>query len=300
MSEIKIFKIFIILSILWVGSGCIKVECNYGRDDYSDYCCKVQNSIFVTLKDDREITEVSGDHREGKTNDDVDCFYANGGTVNFVPLNITKFFKNVKVLDMYSTTLQEITKEDLRQFGDKLTVLHLGITRVKALESNLFQFNKNLVKIYLHGNKIEKIESGAFKGLEKLGTLTFEGNPCTTIERDEDAHDNHQKAQELIKRLENECKDRNFVPTTEAATSTISKPSTSTILNILSTTQKVQTSLETSSQDQKDESQFFIVILIVLILLALVLLSAIYILYRWGRKSQMRTKAVQISLIEED
>lgn len=81
----------------------------------------------------------------------------------------------------------------------------------------------------------------------------------------------------------------------------------STILNILSTTQEVKTSLEnssqssleTSSQDQKEESQNFFIILMFLALIISVLLSAIYILYRWKNKRENEAAIVKMSLIDE-
>jgi hypothetical protein len=152
------------------------IDCHYGG---SSYFCEVQNDPVTTSKDSRDITGVRGTHLSGKTNDDVIRFDIISNTVNYFPRGITKYFKNIRIVEIGHANLKEITKEDLKEFGDKLKKLYLLNNQIEVIEADLFIYNKNLEDISMT-NKIKHIENGAFDHLKNLNTLYLGDNPCTS------------------------------------------------------------------------------------------------------------------------
>jgi hypothetical protein len=189
------------LAVLVGGSESLVLECEFEDDPYG---CLVQNSELITSKDIQTIFEVRGQHESGKNNNDVNFFYSHNKKVKFFPRGLTKFFRNIEKVQIYHGKLQEITKEDLKQFGDKLQELWLGYNKIRVIEGDLFEFNPNLEEIDLSDNYIVHIESGAFNGLEKL-LIWLESNPCTTG-RDDYTESDRQQVLEIISEVENSCK----------------------------------------------------------------------------------------------
>jgi hypothetical protein len=180
------------------------LECRFGDVWGFGYSCIVQNSQLITSKDDREISEVKGQHLSGKTNDDVKFFQAEVNVFYF-PRNLTNFFKNLDKVWIHRAFLQEITKDDLNQFNNTLREIHLHVNQLKVIPSNLFENNENIEEITLSDNQIRHVESGAFDGLQKLRIIYFEENPCTN---DYDYGYNHDQAFNTIRRVERKCKVR--------------------------------------------------------------------------------------------
>lgn len=197
-----------IFLVLVVGSeSSVVIECNF--DDhvvaiYAYRCFVKSYDLPITSKDNREVTEIRGQHLEGKSNDDVATIDSSRLKVKFFPRGLTKFFKNLQTLYITIAELQEITKDDLKEFGGNLKNLWIYKNEIRVIEADLFEFNPNLEDINLANNKITYIAPGAFGGLEKLHTLELDANPCTkgdTYEKDD-----RSKVLELIRVAENSCK----------------------------------------------------------------------------------------------
>lgn len=179
----------------------IEVECKYPQSSGFGYCCMVQNFELITSKDDREITAITGQHMSGKNNDDVKYFRATERKVQFFPRAVTKYFKNIETVQIESAGLREITKNDLKQFGEKLTLLWLSYNKLKVIESDLFEFNKNLGAVSFDYNEILHVGSGAFNTLNDLRDLGFRDNKCFNFH----AYNRFQVF-DLKKDLERNCK----------------------------------------------------------------------------------------------
>lgn len=180
----KFLIFFIFLAALWSVIESVVVECEFVDHGSSSlgYFCRVKNPELIISKDDREITGINvlGQHLNGKTDADVKGFAAHHMRVDFFPRGLKKFFKNIKTIQISSTTLQEITINDLKEFNHQLEGLHLDF------------------------NKITRIENGALRGLEKLETLSLYGNPCA-YEYDY-AQNDRGEVVKLIRRIETRCK----------------------------------------------------------------------------------------------
>jgi hypothetical protein len=196
--------LFLTLTILIIKSETKVLECSYADGGSLGYYCWVASKEFITSKDDREISEIQGRHWEAKNNDDVKCFHSYEKKLNFFPRGLTKFFKNIETVWISLGNLQEIKKDDLMQFGEKLKNLHLAMNEIRVIEGNLFEFNKNLESISFGVNKITHIDTKAFDKLIKLETLYLDENLCTS---DKNYFENDRsKVLQVIQDVEKSCR----------------------------------------------------------------------------------------------
>lgn len=202
-------KTFAFLSFVIFCYQCeaIEVDCGYLRYalTLSAYICNVENQELITSKDYREISavKVSDKYRNGKSDDDIKQFKVENKTAKFFPRGVTKFLRNVEVVWITQAGLEEVTKEDLRQFGRKLKDLYLHSNKIEKIDADLFDFNPNLEVIELRSNKIKQIAVEAFNSLKKLKTLSLDDNPCT--DDDDWGFYERPKVLELIKGVETKC-----------------------------------------------------------------------------------------------
>lgn len=202
-----------IISALFVAfvtflSGCksLVIDCSYNANP--NYYCDTQNTHVTISKECREIAGIRGFHSIGKTNDDVQTIYYQSKTVTYFPRGITKYFKNIDHVHLHTTNLKEITKEDLKEFGEKLKIIKLYSVQIEIIEADLFTYNKNLELIYLKSNKIKHIANGVFDHLDKLSELYLAGNPCTSSADDADVR---SKLITVIRSVEGNCKDQSYM-----------------------------------------------------------------------------------------
>jgi Leucine-rich repeat (LRR) protein len=199
---------FVALPLLIGGSESIELDCSYFNDIDFVYGCKVQNSVLITSKTNRDVSGIGDTFEIGKSDKDVKYFEAIGITVNFFPRGITKFFKNIDNVWVNSAELKEISKDDLKQFGEKLKVLNLFSNEIEVIEGDLFEFSPNLESINFSYNKIFHIDSGAFDGLKYLEDFHLGGNRCTSAVDTSNSH-----YSEAIREAEKSCKNFNYIKT---------------------------------------------------------------------------------------
>jgi hypothetical protein len=86
-----------------------KSNCKFEEIKTFRYLCEAQNPKLISSINNHEISEVQGQHLEGKFNDDVKFFKSNNKIVNFFPRGLTKYFKNVEEFEISYANLQIIT-----------------------------------------------------------------------------------------------------------------------------------------------------------------------------------------------
>lgn len=204
---------FLIISLLVITSylsstESLVIECTHsGGTGY--YYCDVKNLHVTFSKDCRDITGVRGFHLSGKTNSDVNHIYYQAKTVYYLPRGVTKYFQNIERVHISNGNLKEITKENLKEFGDKLKKLEIiAGNQVEVIESDLFIYNKNVELVKIQNNKIKHIANGAFDHLEKLKELHLSGNSCTSSS--DDASD-RTKIAAVVTNVEKNCKDQSYI-----------------------------------------------------------------------------------------
>lgn len=208
-------KIFFALTLLIYAYHCeaIEVECDFFDYAFMHYTCGVKNPVLITLKDDRTITsmKMKRQHWIRRSDESVTGFQAYGTVVKFMPRGILKFFKNIEFIGIVDAGLEEVTKEDLKDFGANLKILDLSGNEIEVIHADLFEFNPNLEMIHFEKNQIKQIGDGTFNGLKELSYLRLNLNPCTAEAGVGDAWNRRVEVLKVIKNVEPICKDLSFV-----------------------------------------------------------------------------------------
>jgi hypothetical protein len=214
----KLLILLIIAAILYGGESVV-LDCGFKTLEHIEwtrifkYRCDVEKSLLIK-EANREITEVRGQHENSKNNDDVLIFSTYKKTCNYLPRGITNYFKNIERIVGSYANLQEISKVDLKPFGNKLTRLYLDNNKIKFLENDLFEFNRKLEVVHLQDNEITHIEDGAFKSIY-VNWMNLHRNPCTSdddniVEEDDEEFYGRSDFYRLVAKVEASCKDPKY------------------------------------------------------------------------------------------
>jgi len=184
-------------------------ECQYSSSSWGSlgtiYYCDVKNAVNITSNNAAHVDDISGKHKHGQNNDNVEAFSVTVGQVHYFPHDLSKFFKNLKGIQIGSTGLKVIHQHDLKDFLN-LKNLYLWSSDLEILEENLFEFNKNLELIYLSSNKISHIDPNVFDKLTNLRNLRLDSNTCINM----GASNNPTEVQNVIKTAKAQCTSWDF------------------------------------------------------------------------------------------
>lgn len=174
----RTLKLFLLL-IFCVVSQSFVIQCKfYVHSVTNGYSCEVINTQIVG-EEDLGVTNVTGQHLEGKDNDDVKTLYSDR-QMKLFPRSLTEFFPNIQGLIIVGCNAKNISKTDLEEFGENLKVLALQRCGIEVIESDLFEFTPNITDLNISENEIVKIEANAIGRLKKLEHFRFGFNPCTS------------------------------------------------------------------------------------------------------------------------
>lgn len=123
------------------------------------------------------LENVNGDRPSNETNDEVEYLFTRGEYLPFMPFGITTFFKNLKALLYQSTSLNNISAEDLKPFP-RLEFLDLFDNNLTWIHGNLFSFTPLLKYISLDSNNIKYIGQDLVTNLIDLEYLLLRENSC--------------------------------------------------------------------------------------------------------------------------
>jgi hypothetical protein len=168
-----------------------------GWDDVllgSAFACKTQD-LNISSPQTRQITKVFPE-RSDKT---VNAFLVLDQNCELFPSGIDNFFKNLEGIAVQRSNLQKITKNDLKPFGDLLSISLFG-NKLQYIEHELFRYNPKLAQVSLFQNQLQHIFPTAFD-LGHLKVLYLNSNPCI----DQDAL-SPTKIEELKCDLVTKCK----------------------------------------------------------------------------------------------
>lgn len=196
VNKMKLF-VLLIFTLLTLQAHAIPLKCQFRIESKTDYECFI-DSLEIHSKDNRNITQVTGAHASGKTNDNVNGIRALHANIEFFPRGLEKFFKNLEYFHIWQSNLSEITGDDLRAFR-RLKKFDVFDNDIEEIEDDLFDYTPNLEFISLASNEIWRVENGTFDGLKSLKKLDFDKNVCYKGDDDE------EKLQELIDEIEEKC-----------------------------------------------------------------------------------------------
>ena len=73
----------------------VDIECEFSSKR-SDYLCEVTNDIVINSQETATVNNVTGNHEQGESNNDVNYFYAYHKTIEYFPKGLPYFFPNNK------------------------------------------------------------------------------------------------------------------------------------------------------------------------------------------------------------
>jgi len=153
----------------------MEIQCSFKTAKFFDkhiYNCLIKNQ---QIPKDQELKFI-GQHERGKTNNDVLSVQFNNCTVTKIPQGITKIFPNLKILQIWSSKLINICKNDLVEYKN-LETFSFENNEIEFLPGDLFEGFKNLKYICFYNNKLNFIEPNILDGLEKLKYVYFSDIP---------------------------------------------------------------------------------------------------------------------------
>lgn len=175
----SIKSILLITFLTFNASSCYHLVCEYKtRTDW----WAIDNVLFCEQTEEFPYGiygNIEGIEGAQETNEiaPVKGFRNEDKYLGFFPKNLGNFFPDLEFLAIWSSGLQEVSREDLSPFKD-LRVLSFYGNKIEFLEKNLLKENKKLEYIGLGQNKINSIGGRIFNHLENLHTLHFDGNVC--------------------------------------------------------------------------------------------------------------------------
>ncbi|KAG5666645.1 hypothetical protein PVAND_014661 [Polypedilum vanderplanki] len=171
-------KLIFLISVLKLASSSdrqVTIDCNFqissGWHIFDDlYTCEVTSISSNIIEPNTLITGISGNHLDGKMNQNVEAVRFKELTVNYFPVGLQKFFPNLIAISILSSHLKEIKQSDLFPFP-QLKYLNLYDNDLRIIRNNLFEFTEHLEVIGLHYNDIKDVDLKTFDKLKKLKYL---------------------------------------------------------------------------------------------------------------------------------
>ncbi|CAG9811362.1 unnamed protein product [Chironomus riparius] len=163
--------IILIQALICITSASsLKINCDYKFSSWTTF----ERSFICDVANDPKIIEENTKIDEVNKVEPVVGFSISYKTCHFFPQNIDKFFKNLTILEIHSTDLQEIKQHDLKPFT-KLKGLFLSNNSIHIIEKNIFKFNPDLQVIWLNMNPLKYMNPNVFDHLIGIKSLNFVG-----------------------------------------------------------------------------------------------------------------------------
>jgi hypothetical protein len=181
-------------------TAAVNIECDFYMHGWfvvgSTYTCKLRVDPSITLAG---VTVTSATGTQRRSMSEVQGFYSNDKTVNFMPRGLVDVFPNLIFVSITGAGMKELHQSDLKEFP-RLKNLHLYNNAITIVEQGLFKFNTELEYIRLDYNKITQIHPTVFDHLCKLNYLYLWKNECINADADD-----RSAVLNLISRVKQEC-----------------------------------------------------------------------------------------------
>lgn len=129
------------------------MQVNYARHTFDFYSCEGQKFQCFDLSNDTKIWEyICPPH----TNPKVEGFFLTSMKLIRFPLNLERYFPNLKAIHLSENRITHISNKDLISHG-KLEYLNLEKNKITSLDSDLFDGLLNLKAIFFSDNNIMHI-----------------------------------------------------------------------------------------------------------------------------------------------
>lgn len=171
----------IVLTVLAFASSAhaVVINCNFVMKqwtfvDGSIYACVGSISYYGN----RDILEdIEGIHSSDRSNSDVESIELTNTLLDLIPLNLSAFLPNLKVMDFTSSQIAIISASDLQPYPE---LLHFRVWRnfIVSIDGDLFKYNLKLRYIDFDLNRLQNVGHNLIGGLRWLQVAEFNNNPC--------------------------------------------------------------------------------------------------------------------------
>lgn len=159
----------------------LNITCSYKKTNWKfigeHYQCQTTDLKVITVGE--HVENVIGDYSADHSNNDVKSISVDGQVCHHVP-QFQNFFVNIEGLQVMSSSLKAITKDDLEPFP-KLKVLNLYKNELSSVPADLFVHTPLVKWINFNNNQIRSIGAQIFD-LAELEEIRFDGNLCLANE----------------------------------------------------------------------------------------------------------------------
>ncbi len=153
------------------------IDCEYTVQSwaYVDSAYTCMGTIRLEDGSNSTLTAINGNHIPGITNANVEALSIYEQNLTQFPMNVERFFPNLKVIHLSDNLINSVSNEFLRPHK-YLVWLGLPGNKITKLESNIFDGLPHLRIIDFYGNKIKDV--GQDIKLPKTGNINFYSNLC--------------------------------------------------------------------------------------------------------------------------
>lgn len=150
------------------------IQCQFMMNVYNEYICVLEN---IEVLDELATVTITGEHLEGRTNDDVEVVEVRNSRTPFMIQEIFTTFPNIDELGYFNSGLQSIrfSRET------RLSSVLLNLNNINRIEDNTFANQPQLRYLRLSQNNIRELGEDAFVGLGNLYSLPMINNQISEI-----------------------------------------------------------------------------------------------------------------------
>jgi Tfp pilus assembly major pilin PilA len=190
----------ILLSVMLQSSRAEEIKCEFVR--HSDgYNCEMK----TVFESPREVTAVSGDHKFGNGDSDVDVLFINDiNKSKYVPSNVCRVFPNIYKIDIYGSSLVELKKE-MFEGCTNLSKVVIKYVKLSKLDEDLFTKIANLIGVVVGFTHVDTLPKKLFeKNMDSLKIVDLSFNKLKTINTE------FPTTLTMLSVMNNECIDNHF------------------------------------------------------------------------------------------
>lgn len=138
------------------------------------------NSSPISLEvliEGTNVTKVSGEHFEGKTDLSIECLLINEQHTKYIPHKYMDLLPSLSTFVIRGSKLKYVTRNDfIGACG--LKNLWLDGNEIESIASDTFMDIPHLETLFLHHNRLQAIGSDILTPFNRIITAYFKENPC--------------------------------------------------------------------------------------------------------------------------
>lgn len=198
-------KLLVIFVGIFSQISAITFNCDFKMEKLGDhpnpvYSCAVTSVDFV---DNPILTEVFGDHHEGKSNEDVqDILFFSLPNLSIIPREMENYFPDLIAIYIANCNINRVFGDELSAYENLQWFWLKFNPNLEKIPGGLFANNLKLKHLWLNNNQLKSVGINLLESLENLKSVNFDGNKCISKEAK-----NSAEVPGLIEDLQNNCVD---------------------------------------------------------------------------------------------